>query len=118
MDYGQCTAARVSEIKASYFDPQITLRATSPGECILVLPLNYSKKLKVTNPSGAVLESFPVYGALLGIRLPGGNQEVRLVGTQLGSRGLALLPWIGLLLVLGLMGVVIRNAGSSAPAKI
>jgi hypothetical protein len=108
-DFNSCKARSITVLTDDQNINVLNLKITKGGpanNCIMALSTNYSKKLKATDSSGNTLATLPVYGSLMGVVIAPDTEEIILKGNASIPGFIYLLPWLGMLL---LLGYVINN---------
>lgn len=111
-----CGEAAVQEVTFDESDQAVRARVQVPGDgaCLLVLSMNFVERLVARGTAGAPLVTVPVYGALLGVLVPGGTEMVT-VRPEAWEPWWSLVGWwIGLLgaIAIGLVALGRVRAGA------
>jgi hypothetical protein len=96
-----CRIIDDANVQPSEFPYQIDLKVK--GLCYLTIAMNFSEILQVKNQHGALLRTFPAYGALLGVVIEETDEMILVAPSARQLPMASFIQLLGFLLVIGLV---------------
>ncbi len=112
---GRCQTSRITRTTNATTGLPIRIEFSSDGQCALIVAMNYTRILKVSDQTGRSLRTFPAYGALLGVMVEPDSHMVRIDAQATSFPGLTLLWVAGLILAAVLLFQAFRSRGPVQP---
>jgi hypothetical protein len=103
-----CRSAGIPSVSDGQPFFPLNIKVDVEGQCLLTVAMNFADNLKVVNQDGIRLQTFPSYGALLGITVGQDSQHIIIDPEPVIFPGVQMASVMGLLLSLGMLVWVLR----------